>query len=85
MKKWTALLVVRDESNSQIPERNLWAKVLELGIREALKGHRQSRMWILSNSIKPQSFFWVCSVLDLEPKAVRELIIKNDKDFLKRI
>lgn len=74
-----------EQDSIKIPERNLWAKVLEMSIRDALKGNPQARNWIMSSSTKPFSFIWACEVLGFVPTALREVIIKQKMEFLKNI
>lgn len=76
---------ISEHHETKIPERNLWAKVLEISIRDALKGSSSARNWILSSSTKPRSFMWTCEVLEFDSKELRKVIINNDKGFLKRI
>ena len=67
-------------------ERALWARVLRIGILDAL-GHAplglkegkkrlmdDAVQWIQSNQDGPGSFRWTCSLFNLSPAAVREQI-----------
>lgn len=74
--------------STSTPERKLWAAVLE-GCRDDLRlaasvkaspsintaNAEREREWLCSPSFVPQSFLWVCDVLDLEPEATRELLL----------
>ena len=66
-----------------IPERNLWARVLEQAMREALRGEKSALRWFQSQSEKRRTFIWVCDILSFDPLPIRKIILSGDKEFLK--
>lgn len=70
-----------------VAERALWAAVLELAIRDATNKRpryaggdsnavRNSAIrWLMSESLEPSSFRWVCGLFDLCPAVVRRRVL----------
>lgn len=59
-----------------IAHRGLWAAVLNQAMRDGYgKGvsryQLDARAWLLSDSMEPTSFCWVCAVLGLDPEWIR--------------
>lgn len=69
----------------KIPERNLWARVMESALRDAFKGPRllksEAKNWIFSPNDKPYSFLWVCEVIEFCPRAIRRAVTKKELRF----
>ena len=76
-----------------VAERSLWAAVLELAIRDAsgdkpryagesAKAVRKSAIrWMMSASVEPSSFRWICALFDLCPAVVRQrVLVEQDGD-----
>ena len=58
--------------------RNLWIAVL----KQAIKDMERSRPWFEDGNKETGSFQWICSVLDLNPRSIKRLIIyKGEKEF----
>ena len=68
------------------PERDLWAAVImravaDLNITNRIPylqlAKKDAEVWLKSEDTGPQSFDWVCRVLDCEAEVVRRAIFKR--------
>jgi hypothetical protein len=60
--------------------RQLWASVISQAICDIdVRGDRSSRVdalrWIGSNKTHPQSFIWICDMLDLDEDRIRMMVM----------
>lgn len=70
-----------------VAERSLWAAVLEMAIRDATgerprysggysNAVRNSAIrWLMSESLEPSSFRWICVLFDFDPAVVRRRVL----------
>lgn len=70
-----------------VAERALWAAVLELAIRDAAcekpryaggdaNAVRNSAIrWLMSESLEPSSFRWICGLFDFDPAVIRRRVL----------
>lgn len=70
-----------------VAERDLWAAVLDLAIRDAggdkpryaggdANAVRNSAIrWIKSESVEPSSFRWICVLFDFDPAVIRRRVM----------
>ncbi len=75
--------VLEIELEITVPERNLWAGVLERAIRDVLNFekrevhyHRQACAWFFETDSEVRSFLWICKELDLDFEKVRSRIFE---------
>lgn len=69
-----------------VAERSLWAAVLEMAIRDATgerprysggysNAVRNSAIrWLMSESLEPSSFRWICVLFDFDPAVIRQRV-----------
>ncbi|MFC1869383.1 hypothetical protein ACFL0H_14790, partial [Thermodesulfobacteriota bacterium] len=64
--------------------RNLWVAVLKQAIKEARKDAGcsilRTQAWFYSDSREIGSYLWICSILDLNPESIRQLIKLDAQD-----
>lgn len=68
-----------------VPEHNLVAAVLHVGITDAVSERRMNRDniktyesqawgWIFNDDLDPFCFLWCCHMLDLDPEPLRDFV-----------
>lgn len=70
-----------------VAERDLWAAVLDLAIHDAggdkpryaggdANAVRNSAIrWLMSESLEPSSFRWICVLFDFDPTVIRQRVL----------
>ena len=75
-----------DDKPTKIPEINLWARVLDCAIRDALKWKSsKARAWFFSGETEEYSFLWVCDVLKIDPAPIKLIIKERRIEILKKL
>jgi len=73
------------EKDRTVPEKQLWARVLEQAIREAVDGNQSAIAYIKSNRDRRFGFVWICKLLDMNFLLVRELVFTTGDEIVKRL
>lgn len=61
-----------------VPEQKLWARVLELAVRDACAGDRQAEVWLLKKDTAEFSALWVAEQIGID-HGVLTLIVQHYK------